>query len=150
MTKSQLKKKVLKFLDKTEMAALSTVSPTGLPQVATIYFVVDDQFNLYFATTPGSRKYGNLKRNKSVALAITNHKNEQTIQMEGEAVELGKMRKNSKEFKFLTKLFDKYIWSTVPVHKIEDGLTSFFKVKPSWVRWADFKAKGELFHQIIP
>lgn len=150
MTKKELKKEVLKFLDKTEMAALSTTSSNNLPQVATIYFVVDSQFNLYFATTPGSRKYRNLKQNSSVAIAVTDHKTLRTVQMEGEAKELSRMKKTSKNFKCFSKLFDKYVWDKMPVSKIEGGLTAFFKVEVNWVRWANFKTKDKFFHQIVP
>ena len=50
MEKEDLKKEALKFLNEQVTAALATVSVTGEPQVATIYYHVDNDFNFYFIT----------------------------------------------------------------------------------------------------
>lgn len=153
--KSRLKEKVLSFLQKNESACLATIGLKGGPQVATIYFTVDNDLNLYFAVTPNSRKYASIKRDNRVAVAITNIDKEQTLQMEGVAEELDGVKKNTKAFPALMKLFDKYVWDKVPVVRIEKGEVAYFKVTPKWMRWADFKDPansdaGEFFEQLIP
>ncbi len=157
------KKDVLAFLKKTKCAAISTVTKSGKPEVSEVYFGVDDKFNIYVPTGSLSRKYKNLKNSKNVAFVVGNPDKQITIQIEGKASEMERVKKNSKALKALMAVLTPTIWETMahlwdpipPVLKMRDGDLVILKIEPTWIRWADFslpveKAKGEYFQQILP
>lgn len=60
-----------RFLQTNKSAALATVSSSGTPHVATIYYLSDNRLNLYLVIGVESRKYQNLILNTDVAMAIS-------------------------------------------------------------------------------
>jgi len=158
-----LKKDVFLFLKQNKTAVISTVAAEGNAEAATIYYGVDNDFNFYFVTGEKTRKYANLKRNPRVSLVITDEYQLKTLQTEGEIKELYSVKKNSKSVKLLTEALSPtimqtiaYIWDPIPpIMKMNVGSISIFRLKPKWMRWADFsgpvkKTKGHYFKLIIP
>ena len=56
-------KEALKFLREHNVAMISTASETGEPQASVVYYFVDDNLNLYFATGRETRKFKNILAN---------------------------------------------------------------------------------------
>lgn len=78
------------YLKTQSVAVLSTISPAGFPQAATIFFTPrftdGENFELYFATREHTRKYANLAANPNVAMVIgMDFKNPYTVQLQGVA-----------------------------------------------------------------
>jgi uncharacterized pyridoxamine 5'-phosphate oxidase family protein len=142
------KKQVLEFLMQNKHAGLSTVTPDGKPEAATIYYGIDRHFNFYFPTGTLSRKFKNLQRNPQVALAVTDVKKLITVQMEGVAEVIHSIAKDHQGIKELTKALSptlretlENLWDPVPpVIKMKNGKLAILKVKINWVRWADFSS----------
>lgn len=75
-----------RLLQETETCTLATASPTGVPEAATIRFVADSDYTLYFNTSRTYRKYENLKDNSRVAVVVDGPTG--NLQLEGETREL--------------------------------------------------------------
>lgn len=161
MTKQAIKKQVIAFLKDIKLSALSTVSADGKPQISSVYFGVDDHFNIYVATGTQSRKYINLQHNKEVAMVMTDSKKIQTVQLEGTISVLKSVKKDSKAIEILSKALASNVWESLthiwdpipPVLKMQNGDLVILKITPSWIRWADFsrptkEIKGDFFELI--
>ena len=155
------KKQVLDFLRQRKHAGISTVTSKGSPEAATIYYGVDKHFNFYFPTGTLSRKFKNIQKNPHVALAITDTKKLITIQMEGVAKVIHKIKKNGEPIQILTKALTpdlretlQSLWDPVPpVIKMKNGDLAILQVEIKWVRYADFslpvKETGGEYYEVV-
>jgi pyridoxine/pyridoxamine 5'-phosphate oxidase len=125
------KKFVLDYIKQQDLIVIATVSPIGLPQDAVVGFGITDNFEIIFRTFNTSRKYQNIKKNPNVALVI-GWVNAQTVQMEGEALELTKEEAQN---------YKPILFAKNPHAKLSenDPRESYFKVTPKWIRFTDLK-----------
>jgi uncharacterized pyridoxamine 5'-phosphate oxidase family protein len=157
------KRDIYLFLKQNKSAVISTVNLENMPEGALIYYGVDKDFNFYFVTGDKTRKYANIKRNPKAALTISDEYMLTTIQIEGSVEEVHSVKKNSNSVKLLTEVLSPtiretiaHIWDPIPpILKMENGKIVIFKIKPYWLRYANFsesdeKAKGNYFKLIIP
>ena len=164
MAESKISKKdVYLFLKQNKSALISTINLENAPEGATIYYGVDKNFNFYFITSDKTRKYANLKRNPKAALTISDDYRLTTVQLEGVVEEVHSVKINSNSIKLLTEALTPtirqtiaHIWDPIPpIMKMENGRIVIFKLKPYWLRWANFnepvdKVQGHYFKLIIP
>lgn len=157
------KKDIYLFLKQNKSAVISTVNLENMPEGAEIYYGVDRDFNFYFVTGDKTRKYANIKRNPKAALTITDEYMLTTVQIEGAVEEVTSVKKNSKSVKLLTEALTPtvrqtiaHIWDPIPpILKMENGKIVIFKIKPYWLRYANFnepvdKVNNTYFKLIIP
>ncbi len=82
---------IKQYLEKQHMMQLATVRD-GQPWCCTVYYVVDDRYNLYWASLPTRRHSQEVKNHSQVAVAIPVHfvKGEKVagLQIAGKAEEL--------------------------------------------------------------
>ncbi|HEU5122115.1 MAG TPA: pyridoxamine 5'-phosphate oxidase family protein, partial [Candidatus Saccharimonadales bacterium] len=71
------------FLHAHYSGALATADAAGNPHAATVYFTVDDNFCLTFATKIETQKYKNMEENKQVAFVCSDQENQTTVQITG-------------------------------------------------------------------
>ncbi len=140
MTKEDLKREALKFLDNQVTAAVSTVSMDGEPQVSTVYYYADADLNFYFITAKGSKKLKNIEANKKVAIVVGFGPAPITIQAGGIA-------ETNQDFKeeFIDKIFKKINFHTLdqlPFLNLEKEGLVIFKVKPTWLTFLNFDKEG--------
>ena len=131
------KEKILQALKKEHLVVLST-AVNGNPEAAVIDFSETKNLEIIFTTLVGYRKYKILKKNPKVALVFGGER-KLTIQYEGKAKEIGRV-------KFLPYM--KYHFKKNPIEiKFAKMLEArFFKVTPTWIRYADYGAKpNEIF-----
>lgn len=82
------KQKLLRFLKSHNFMTVATYD--GKPWVANVYYVVDDDFNLYFLSEPASKHGRDLAKNSSVACSIADSNQKVTnqkigVQLQGSA-----------------------------------------------------------------
>jgi general stress protein 26 len=123
---------LLTFVRGHRWAAVSTVSPFGEPQGSVVRMVATDTFELVFDTTDTTRKATNLRHNAKVALVI-GWDNDQTIQIEGLADELG-----GPELERLKQLYSSTYPDYCRTRQLMKGLI-YFRVRPKWMRYSDFR-----------
>ena len=88
MNNETLRERVRKFLTEEIVGVVSTVNTKGYPESAIVYYVIDDSFNIYFTTYSNSRKYRNIKERGVAAFLVANVSAPQTVQVEGDIVEM--------------------------------------------------------------
>ncbi len=79
------REKALQFLKENHTMVLATVSSDGIPHAATVYYLVDEHFDLYFCTGEETKKFLNIKNNSNVAVVIGTGPEIKTIQGGGKA-----------------------------------------------------------------
>ncbi len=112
------------LLRETDRCTLATASPTGVPEAATIRFVADDDFSLYFNTSTTYRKYDNLCANPRVAVVVDGPAG--NLQLEGVVRELD----GTEDESAVDRYVEKYGHSPYLTH---DHSTRF-TVETDWAR----------------
>lgn len=73
------------FLKTHHSGVLSTSSAAGYPHAAPVYFSVEEDFCLLFATKTETLKYKNIQENNRVAFACYDEATQSTVQIGGRA-----------------------------------------------------------------
>jgi len=153
MKKEDLKKETLKFLSENVTAAVSTVSFEGEPEVATMYYYTDDNFNFYFITSKNSQKLKNIETNQKVAIVVGFGPTPITVQAGG----IAEVSTDFKE-ELVNKVLEKinfYSVDQLPFLQLQKNGLVLLKVKPKWLVLLNFDKEGHLstynhnFHKLI-
>jgi len=153
--KNKIRTEALNFLKGNKIAVIATVSETGVPHAATVYYIVDDEFNIYFMTNGDSQKANDLRRTKKAAMVVGAGPQISTMQGGGivetdtfNVMEMTKLifdRLNPEEVKY---------W---PIKKLKVENIAVFKIKLEWLSWLNFDLENtpagdykEGFLKIIP
>ncbi|MDA1169060.1 MAG: pyridoxamine 5'-phosphate oxidase family protein [bacterium] len=138
---TQLLSKAAKFLTDNRLAVLSTVHESCAPQSAFIYYVVDKDYSICFATPRESRKIKNILKNNRVALVVAQEIEPYELQVEGVAEIIT-------DFKTKSTIWNKYSYvanknpaslNFPPLMQLEtnEGL-EVMKIKIQWFRYSEF------------
>lgn len=151
--KEKVKLRALEFLRGRNTMVVSSVSDLGEPQASTVYFTADNDFNLYFMTSKGSRKCQNLTANGKVAFVVGTGPEVITIQGGGVAESL-----EENEAKVFFNLIEKVAFRSPwqwPVNLLAKEGYCTFKIKPNWMVWLNLHKEkypdiaSEEFYKII-
>jgi len=152
MDNFQTKKRAMEFLKKNSTMVVATVNVFGEPQASVVYFYPDSEFNLYFMTSVGSKKYENIISSGKAAFVVGSGPDVITIQGGGNVQQL-----DEKEAEVFNNLIEKAVkpndqWPLLTLSK--KGFATF-KITPSWMvmlnlHKGDFKEEmKEGFQKII-
>jgi general stress protein 26 len=136
MKKEELKKQVLTFLQNKFLAVLATVDSVHLPHAATIYYVIDDDFTIYFITKNDTEKYEHLLHNPHVALVVGTENIPRTAQIEGVAEVVHDLQMVPNLLERLSRVSNKGQYPP-PAFGSPSGSMSIFKVTVSKIKWLD-------------
>lgn len=127
-----LRDEILAFLQSHPLAVLSSVAADGSPQSAVMGVVVTSRLEVFFDTWTSSRKCANMRRDARVSLAWW--EGLRTVQYEGIADE--------PQGEELELYLPAYLASFPEgrERRAQPGLT-YFRVRPTFVRWSDFSTK---------
>jgi len=130
---------IIRFIRANNCAVQASVSVSGAPQAAVIGIAVSDKLEIVFDTLASTRKAQNLVRNPRISLAIGGWipGDERTLQIDGVADQ-----PQGAELERLTALY----YESFPSGRERlswPGLT-YFRVRPTWVRYRDFGARPPL------
>ena len=82
---SEQRSKVAAFIKSHPVGVLATANTVGYPHAATVYFVSDEDLNIYFVTKEDTLKHKNLKQNPLASIAIYDAAQQITLQAHGKA-----------------------------------------------------------------
>ena len=151
--KEKVRQKALEFLKERTTMVVSTVSPSGEPQASTVYFMADDDFNIYFLTAKGSRKCENLKSNGKIAFVVGTGPEVVTIQGGGNAESLDE-KEAQIFYDAIEKIGFESPWQWPVTLLAKEGFCTF-KIKPTWMVWLNLHKDqypdiaSEEFYKII-
>lgn len=126
------KKLVLDFIRKHTVAVVASVNTDGKPEAAAIEFSETENLEIIFDTFATYRKYKNLQANPRVAFVI-GWDEDITVQYEGVARELKGDERAECQNIHLAKLPGSAKFANLEVIR-------YFKVIPTWIRYADLAA----------
>lgn len=116
--------------------AVATTSPHGSPRAADVYFVSDDNLNLYFYSDPASRHSRNIMREPRVAVAVQVESMDwheiKGVQIEGVAARVDDPAERERAWRLICAKFPFYESFTDVVAHLE-----IYRVTPKWIRWLD-------------
>ena len=145
MEKEKARKECLAFLKANEYGVVATIAKNGTPQAATVTYLIDDDFTIYFATRRTTRKYKNLEQNNAIAMVMGTGPAAISVQLHGttEIIE-GEAREKTME-RFLMKHESYYrIFLKMPGYDF-----AVFKITPTWIRLFNVEEKEEMFREIL-
>lgn len=129
-----------KFMIGFRYGVVSSAAANGTPQSALVGIAVTPDFEVIFDTLKTTRKYPNLKARPRCSFVI-GWGGEQTVQLEGEAVEpVGEELERCQQAYFA-------VWPDGPSRLSWPGITHFC-VKPRWLRFSDFDQSPPLIIEI--
>jgi uncharacterized pyridoxamine 5'-phosphate oxidase family protein len=143
-----LRRRVIDFIVANRAAALATVSSGRVPHVATVYCIVDEDLSIYFMTRVEGRKFNNLSYQPTVAMAFTNEKDLETLQLSGKAAYLDSAEREQAVWAELMRLrIGRPDNVTLPVIQLfERGDTNeivVIKVTPYEMTFANFEKTSD-------
>ena len=124
------------------IGVISTVNTSNKPESASIYYVNDDNLNIYFITRAESRKFKNIGTNPNVSFVITGENEPYTIQLEGKASIVTDPKQENEFFTKLVSLASKYMVMP-PVSQMNNGEIIFMRISTEWVRFGNFEVLKE-------
>lgn len=121
------------------LATLATIDPSGIPHAASVYYVVDLDLHIYCVTREETNKYQNIRLNENVSMAITDEETAETVQLIGTANKVENEHEISNILEKLWKVtLEKQHWPA-PVVKLNKGGLLVLKIKPTEMKFGDFK-----------
>ncbi len=133
------------------MGVLSTVTKSNKPWGSAIYFVVDEDFNIFFITRMKTFKYQNLDEKPYAALTVADEDNQTTVQLVGK---ISKVPVEDYKDIIFTDLVDiqpkdDINWAP-PLMKVHKGEYIPLKITPSKLQYANFKKQSnDIEHEYI-
>lgn len=127
---------LLAFLRRHRICAQASVSSAGAPQAAVVGFGVSDELEIVFDTLTTTRKLQNLRRDPRVALVV-GWDDEQTAQIEGVADEPAGVELERLKRVYLAAYPD-------GVEREKWPNITWVRVRPTWVRFSDFRPGGSV------
>lgn len=147
------KEKAFQFLKDNNVLVLSTADRDGKPQGASVYYVIDGNFNFYFVTSKNTHKFENIQKNKNVGMVVGFGPDLKTIQGGGEAYEVTEKEDQREKVARLAEkaeINDKGHWPVTEISTMEKGY-ALFKVEPNWLSYMNLQddKSGDPYEKII-
>ena len=149
----EVQARALEFLKSRPTMVISSVSENGEPQASTVYYVTDENFNLYFMTSLKSRKCENLHSNSKIAFVVGTGPEVITIQGGGEVEKLDE-KETEVFYTLIEKISFKSPWQWPLLLLSKEGFCTF-RIKPKWMVWLNLHKEEypdiaqEKFYKII-
>jgi len=127
----------LAFLKRHKTGVLATVGRDYKIQASMVYYVADDDFNIYFLTLTNSRKFEALNEHPQVAFTVATDDVPQTLQIEGMAADISLDEEEKKKKDALFEILNSNQFYA-PISKLDPAGLVMIWIRPTWVRWADY------------
>lgn len=128
----------LSFLKHHKTGVLATVAGEYTVHASMVYYVCDDDFNIYFLTLLNSRKLEALSEHPQVAFTVAIPDIPQTLQIEGVAIDISLDAEEVKKKDALFEILNATSPFYSPLVKLDPASIVMVWIKPTWIRWADY------------
>ena len=148
-TTDNARKDALAFLRRHKTGVLATVSAGGEAHASMVFYTADEHFNVYFFTMVNTRKFAAIKAHPQVAFVVSTPEVPQTLQIEGLAVDIPEMEDTRELRQGLYKVLNSNNWFAGPIMKLDPANVGVMRLKPTWVRWADYAFSESGSHNVF-
>jgi len=132
-------KNIYEELKSQHIAAIATIEHgEATPQLTVVYYAVDDDFGIRFATKKETRKHQNLQKNSAVQLLVFDKKRQLTIQVTGRVDEITDEKLKNDTVENMYKLSNDNDYNSPPMSKLFAGRYITYRVSPSKITMAFF------------
>jgi general stress protein 26 len=140
----------LAFLKRHKVGVLATSAGDYQVHASMVYYVANDNFNIFIITSMDSRKFKALQAHPQVAFTIATPDVPQTLQIEGMAMDISLDEEASMKKDELFKVLNSNPWFYTPIAKLDPADSVIVWIRPTWIRWADyaFAESGHVFKEI--
>ena len=138
---STVRAEALDFLKTHNAGVVATVSKEWNPHASAVYYVADDDFNVYFITKIDSRKYAAIQAHPQAAFTVGTLEAPRTLQIEGAASELRSDEDRAAHIGDIMDMLEKVNPAFLPLVKMDSEVVMMW-LQPKWIRWGDFSALG--------
>lgn len=131
---------------------MATVTSAGLPDVAFVYYIIRDNFEIYFVTEKNTEKYKNLQLNNSVTMIVVDAKSREIAKIKGRAFMISdKTKVASAEEDFNEKMNEgeSVRNKILPILERKNGDLVIVKIRPADIRMTVYGAKKMSEQMII-
>lgn len=128
---------VLEFIRQKRVGVIATESK-HVPHAATVFFLVHDDFSLYFVTTQQTKKIQDITKNEHVAIVFGAEDSPDTVQIEGVA-EVLEGEKSLSVIAEVTKIASSVNYHWPPVARLSSDQLVAVQITPEWIRWLDLR-----------
>lgn len=138
------KQEVLEFLVQNKLGTLATVTKSGKPHADSIYYTVDDTFEISFLTETGTLKYKNIQYQNDVFFVVTNIEKKITAHIKGTAslvTDKDSLKIMMKRLAIMLNGGESFD-AVLPILKRDDGNLVVVKISPEEVRFSDYGGSG--------
>lgn len=136
--------KILTVLNEfgSKLCTIATVSEDGAPHSASVYFVFNNDLNIYFATRASTRKYKDILKDPRVAFLASVEHTPKTVQIEGNAA---LVMDPEEQREYIAKIFAhaNKQYPLPPIAQMMDAELILMKITPAWARLGDFDVLRE-------
>lgn len=130
---------ILEFAKHNPVGVLATASKHSVPHAAAVFYVLDEDMNVYFITKEETKKFRNLRENHHVSLAAYKESSQTTLQIIGEAQHVKDVDMFIDVFENIIDICAKNTKSDrLPVSKLFAGDYYLYQIKPSTMRLAEY------------
>lgn len=154
MDRDDPRTEALRFLKSHQAGVLATCGRDDQPHASAVYYICDDNFNLYFLTQATSRKVAALREHPQVAFTVGTQDVPQTIQIEGVAAEVQYQDTKDEKTAELADVLMRASTYFAPITKLDPANIILVWVQPKWIRWADYATQphgtGNVWKEIQP
>jgi uncharacterized pyridoxamine 5'-phosphate oxidase family protein len=143
-----LHKTVHDFLQKQHTGVISTVSEEKQPWGSTIYFIPDDDLNLYFITRAKTKKYQNINLHPIVAITAYDEQTQTTVQASGHISQVPAREVTEVALEKLSVIQPKgdINWKP-PFIKVHKGDWMVLKFNPNYMQYANYSEQKTNIHE---
>lgn len=132
----------LAFLKHNCTGVLATMPGDHQVHASMIYYVADDDFNIYFLTFSNTRKFHALQAHPQVAFTVATPDVPQTLQIEGMAADISFDEEAAAKKTELLEVLKSNPGFYAPITKLDPAELVVIWIRPTWIRWANY-AFGE-------
>lgn len=138
------KQEILKFLESRKLMSIGTYYK--LPWAAPVYYLFDEDFNLYFVSNPKTKHCINISKNPKVSITIANSEQDTEGKKKGfQARGLAKKVISVSEIKEIIKIWNKRGFVKVGYSEFKKFWKSrFYKIKLTDIQIFDQSNKNEV------
>lgn len=138
------------------MGIISTYGAEDAPWGSAVYYLADEDFNIYFVVRAGTLKYANITKNPFAALTVADSQSQETVQLSGKVSTMPVQ-------KYMDVFFDKFAkirpegdfeWAP-PIDKVHKGNYMPLQLTPTKLQFANYgsrriEVQGDYIERIIP
>lgn len=139
VTEREKAQRIYTFLKQQQVGTLATVDPNGEPHGAVIYFFIEKDFTITFATKNKTKKYDNLSHKNHAMLVVYEPVSQTTVQITATTEEIQDDMVAQQVYRqMLNASMNNSISGMPPVAKIDNGNYAAIRLTPLQMRMAVF------------